>query len=213
MRELYEIKHLSNKVSLEVLSNKYRFRLLTLNLEGNKLGDTNVMMLCDGLCSNNTVRTLNLSRNYLTNVCTEKLGAYLEMNPPLRELYLYWNRIQGRGGCNIFKGLMSNNTLKILDLAWNSLGNQASGFAKSVSEFVAINTDLVVLDISNNQLGKEAAKEIADGLSKNHSIYDFMFQGNYGYVDSFGFLIVPDNFQTDTIAQHLMIHTTGIDCA
>ena len=182
---------------------------MRLNLEGNKLGDANIIMLCEGLIANKTITMLNLSRNYLTNLCTEKLGVFLEQNSPLKELYLYWNRIQGKGGCNLIKGLMSNNTLKILDLAWNSLGHQNSGFAKMVSEYIAANGELVVFDLSNNQLGKEAAREIADGLNKNHTIHDFMFQGNYGYVDTFGFLVVPDYFQSDVVSQHLSLHTIG----
>ena len=167
------------------------------------------MLLCDGLAVNRALKTLNLSRNYLTNLCTEKLGSFLEQNTSLKQLFLYWNQIQGQGGNNILKGLSLNTSLKIVDLAWNSLGQHVSGFSKNITELIAATSELVILDLSNNQFGKEDAKYIAEGLSKNHTIYDFMFQGNYGYVDSLGFLVVPDNFQHDITTQHISLHVAG----
>lgn len=187
---------------------------MSLNLEGNKLGDSSIMMLCDGMVSNRTLKKLNLSRNYLTNMCTEKLAMLLEYNTSIKELFLYWNQIQGPGGNNILKGLASNTTLKVLDLAWNSLGLSNSGFSTNFSEFIGSHNDLVVLDLSNNNLSKADAKNISEGLAKNHTLYDFMFQGNYGYVDTFGFLIVPDLFQNDLTTQHITTHSAGsIHCS
>ena len=200
---------MSTIFNTEVYNTYIMKRLIELNLEGNKLGDMNVLTLCDGLMINRTIRILNLSRNCLTNISTLKLGLFLERNPPLKELYLYWNRIQGKGGCNLIQGLMKNNTLRILDLAWNALGSQSSGFAKSVADLVAVNVDLIVFDLSNNQLGKEAARQIADVLQKNHTIYDFIFQGNYGYVDTYGFLMTPDCYQDNRITQRLLQHNIG----
>lgn len=180
-----------------------------MNLEANKLGDSAVGLLCDGIAVNRSLKILNLSRNFLTNFCTEKLGGFLDQNNSLKQLFLYWNQIQGQGGNNILKGLSGNSSLKILDLAWNSLGQHASGFAKNFSEFISTNTELVILDVSNNQFSKDDSKLIAEGLSKNHTIYDFMFQGNYGYIDSYGFLVVPDMFQNDITTQHISLHTSG----
>lgn len=182
---------------------------MTLNLEGNKLGDAAIMLLCDGLAVNHSLQSLNLSKNCLTNFCTDKLREFLEQNTSVKKLYLYWNQIQGQGGINLLKGISSNSTLKILDLAWNSLGQHNTGFAKNFSEFLAANKDLVVLDISNNQIGKEDSKIISEGLSKNNTLYDFMYQGNYGYIDTFGFLIVPELFQNDILSQHISLHSQG----
>jgi Ran GTPase-activating protein (RanGAP) involved in mRNA processing and transport len=38
-----------------------------LNLEDNMLGDANIMLLLDSILDNNTLRILNISKNYITN--------------------------------------------------------------------------------------------------------------------------------------------------
>ena len=44
-----------------------------LNIEDNKLGDINITMILDNLLDNNTLRKLNISKNYLTNGIGEKV--------------------------------------------------------------------------------------------------------------------------------------------
>lgn len=180
-----------------------------LNLEGNKLGDIAIIKICDALQQNREIRKLNLAKNFLTNLCTERLSAALQNNDNMKELYLYWNQIQGQGGNNLLKGLSANTSLKILDLAWNSLGLNPCGFGKNFAEYIAANTELIVLDLSNNNFGKEDSKIIAAGLEKNHTLYEFQFQGNYGYVDSLGFLSINDDYQSDFSSQHVSAHNTG----
>lgn len=167
------------------------------------------MLICEALVNNRELAKLNLAKNNLTNICTEKLGVMLEKNENLKELYLYWNQIQGPGGNSLLKGLTANTNLKILDLAWNSLGLYASTFSKNLSDFIAANTELVVLNLSNNNLSKDDAKLIAEGLEKNHTLYECQFQGNYGYIDTFGFLNVPDVLQSDSVSQHIATHSSG----
>ena len=142
-------------------------------------------------------------------MCTDELSALLEHSPSLIEVFLYWNQIQGQGASKILQGLSNNLSVKVLDLAWNSLGLNKTGFAKTLAEFLATNTEIAIMDLSNNSLSKSDAETIAEGLAKNHTLYDFMFQGNYGYVDVYGFLIVPPFFQNDIVSQHITVHNAG----
>ena len=146
----------------------------------------------------------------LTNACTEKLAATLEKNDTIRELYLYWNQIQGLGGNNILRGLAGNKFLKVLDLAWNSLGLNPSGFPKNFADYITMNTELVVLNLSNNNFSKKDSKIIAEGLEKNHSLYEFQFQGNHGHVDCLGFLVVNDRTEIEAVSRHISEHITGL---
>ena len=180
-----------------------------LNLEGNKLGDHSVILICAALENNSKLSKLNLARNFLTNLCTTQLSATLQSNQTLTELYLYWNKIQGQGANNILKGIQNNTTLKVLDLAWNSIGLHSAGFAKNFAEFIAANTSLVLVDLSNNNFMKDDPKTIAQGLEQNQTAYEFHFAGNKGYVDSFGYLQSPDHYTPDPMGQHITLHVTG----
>lgn len=46
------------------------------------------------------------------------------------------------------------------------------------------------MDLSNNNFSLNDSIEISKALEDNHTIYGFHFSGNYGYVDSRGFLVV-----------------------
>lgn len=51
-----------------------------LNLEDNMLGDSNIMMLLDSILDNNTLRILNISKNFITNIVGDKLKQLLDEN-------------------------------------------------------------------------------------------------------------------------------------
>lgn len=60
------------------------------------------------------------------------LGLVLAKNKNLQELYLHWNCIRSKGGGIIFRELYKNDTLKVLDISFNSLGSSQSNlFEKS----------------------------------------------------------------------------------
>ena len=120
----------------------------------------------------------------------------LELNSSLEELYLQWNQIKSQGGTNIVNGLKLAPKLRVLDFSWNSLGLNGSQFAKNFAAYIAENTTLIHLDLSNNYINKDDAKIIAEDLKLNHTLYGFHFYGNMGYVDHKGFLIVLDNLDS-----------------
>jgi Ran GTPase-activating protein (RanGAP) involved in mRNA processing and transport len=101
--------------------------LKNLNLECNQLGDLGVMELLK--FSGNQIRSikiLNLSNNNLTSVCCENISRFLRSNDSLCELYLHWNKIDYKGGESLFSsfGGRKNQSLLVLDLSHNNLGNE-----------------------------------------------------------------------------------------
>lgn len=84
----------------------------------------------------------------------------------LRELRLNWNHIKAPGGLLLASSLRNNTYLKVLDLAWNSLGSGGSfpgQVGKTWGEALATNKVLVHLDLSFNKIGI-ADTEIFAGL-------------------------------------------------
>lgn len=51
--------------------------------------------------------------------------------------------------------------------------------------------------------------EISKALEKNKTIYGFHFSGNYGYVDSRGFLIIDESDGSDLTAMHTKVRING----
>jgi Ran GTPase-activating protein (RanGAP) involved in mRNA processing and transport len=72
---------------------------------------------------NLSVESLNISKNLITNASHPSIKLMIESNENLLELYLHWNSIKGLGGVEIFKAMLTNKTLKVLDFSHNLLGN------------------------------------------------------------------------------------------
>jgi Ran GTPase-activating protein (RanGAP) involved in mRNA processing and transport len=74
------------------------------------------------LAGSKTIRKLNLSRNCIGDNSAPELGNLLSNNKSIVEIYLHWNWLHGTAGRTIAQVLASNDSLKILDLSYNSLG-------------------------------------------------------------------------------------------
>ena len=63
-------------------------------MEGNKLGDSNVRIILDVFIDTNvSVKNLNLSKNYISNLNCDMLSEVIAKNEYIMELYLHWNHI------------------------------------------------------------------------------------------------------------------------
>ena len=59
---------------------------------------------------------------------------------------------------------------------------------------IQFNQGLVHVDFSGNYFGVAECQQIAETLKMNNTILGFHFEGNYGYVDQYGFLVVPGDW-------------------
>lgn len=64
---------------------------------------------------------LNLSKNCVTHAVAPLVKQYLIKNKELDELYLHWNHLGAVGLQQVCEALLSNSTIKILDLSANSM--------------------------------------------------------------------------------------------
>lgn len=62
---------------------------MEINLEDNKMTDQQVFTLFNLLITNQILKKLNLSKNYLTNNSSIKIKDVLEKNENISELYLH----------------------------------------------------------------------------------------------------------------------------
>ncbi len=123
-------------------------------------------------------------------------------NDTLEELYLHMNIIQCEGAITLFNGLKKNNSLRVFDLSWNSIGANERGLGKALFELFSTNTSLVHCDFSYNKISYQATELASKGLDENHTIYGFHWIGNDGYIDTEGFLIPSKNIGPDFLTLH-----------
>ena len=55
-----------------------------------------------------------------------------------------------------------------------------------------VDKSILHIDFSNNQFDEAEFEIISNELSKNHSIYGFHYEGNYGHTDEKMFLVGPE---------------------
>ena len=72
-----------------------------LNLQGNQILDKGAIELCQLLIRNNSLVSLNISQNKLTNYVAPYVQDLLCHHRSLKELYLRWNKFTGTGGYRI----------------------------------------------------------------------------------------------------------------
>ncbi|CAG9316157.1 unnamed protein product [Blepharisma stoltei] len=173
----------SNNCSLEVLK-----------LESTKISSESIKVMTEALYYNATLRHLNLAKNNLNEVAGIHLGKLIFYNRSLISLDLHWNYIRGEGAIGIFKGLIDNTNLQGLDLSWNSMGNdKIHKTSIALSEALAQNERLKHFDLSNNYITFEESKDIAKGLSLNHTLIGFHIEGNHCVLDAFGYIHPKNN--------------------
>lgn len=106
---------------------------------------------------------------------------FLSLN--LRELYLHWNFISAVGFGNIFRQLIDNPRLVVLDVSSNNIG---TGFKQeqsdTLSRFLITNKRLAHLDLSANSIPSDFFEDFQSALTQNKSIKGLHINGNFGGV-------------------------------
>ncbi|XP_067916080.1 NACHT, LRR and PYD domains-containing protein 3-like isoform X3 [Heterodontus francisci] len=138
--------------------------LLELNLSGNKLGDTGVILLFVPLRDPNCkIQKLQLGNVGLTASCIEDLAAVLSTNLSLTELNLSENKL-GDLGVKQLSEAMSNPDCKIQELKLSKVG-LTSSCVKDLVSTLSVYRSLTVLDLGDNKLGDSGIKQLSMALS------------------------------------------------
>ncbi len=96
--------------------------LQRLNLEGNKMGDTNFQPVARALEYNARMKYINFSQNELTDLGLKHICSVLEVNNTINVVFLHWNRFLSKGGQLLANTLRNNTGVQVLDVSFNALG-------------------------------------------------------------------------------------------
>lgn len=158
-----------------VLSNDVLFTEVVLS--DCMLSEEGVKLLLHGLCSNTTVKVLDLKGNNMRAVGSEALGKLLRQNKSIRRLTLEWNALGMWGEAfSIFcEGLGSNEALKQLDLRNNQINHQGAG---ELAMALKRNTALQELDLRWNNIGLLGGRVLLESLQQNRTLLQLEMAGN-----------------------------------
>ncbi|KAF5900763.1 leucine-rich repeat-containing protein 45 isoform X1, partial [Clarias magur] len=141
------------------------------------LSEEGVKLLLKGLCSNTTVKLLDLKGNNLRGAGAEALGKVLVRNKTLQRLVLEWNALgMWEEGFSVFcEGLASNSSLIHLDLRNNQINHQG---AVEISLALKRNSVLRELDLRWNNIGLLGGRALLDALLQNRTLLQLEMAGN-----------------------------------
>ncbi|NXL59568.1 LRC45 protein, partial [Chordeiles acutipennis] len=136
-----------------------------------------VKLLLHGLCSNTTVRSLDLKGNNLRTEGAEALGKLLRQNKSIRSLILEWNSLGvSEEGFSFFcQGLKANNFLQRLDLRNNQINHQEAG---ELAMALKQNASLQELDLRWNNIGLLGGRALLNCLHSNKTLKRLELAGN-----------------------------------
>ncbi len=197
-----------------------------LNLSDNLIGSAHdaSRSLNRLLISNNALIRLNLSRNPLGFQCrpapssssavTTAIAMGLVYNTRLRSLSLSDCGLQPKGVESLGRSLLTNSSLKELDLSCNA-GVTRYG-AVSLAGGLAVNTGLQVLNAKGCSIGMAGATAMANMLRRNHSLTDLNLGGNPSdkrgaAVQCYGALAIALALRTNTTLRALRMPASGIE--
>ncbi|XP_077643546.1 leucine-rich repeat-containing protein 45 isoform X2 [Lonchura striata] len=141
------------------------------------LSEEGVRLLLHGLCTNTTVKSLDLKGNNLRTMGAEALGKLLRQNKSIRSLTLEWNSLgMWEEGFSFFcQGLRANNFLQHLDLRNNQINHQGAG---ELAMALTQNTSLQELDLRWNNIGLLGGRALLNCLHSNKTLKKLELAGN-----------------------------------
>ena len=146
--------------------------LCSLRLDACQIPDAVCMKISEGLTDNNTLKTLDLSRNLLTSYGVGKLLASLAANRTLIELDLSDNELLDSQAVNdeigkeVERMFKENHTLAVLHLISDSDNCLSPSIARCIAIGVCDNTALRVLSLQIKE--EEVLVKLFESLQHNH---------------------------------------------
>ena len=142
---------------------------IILDFAGSSLsvGDCNLLAKC--LATDRYIEDLRFTDCLLCEEACRVILSALTFNKVVKRLDLKGNNLRCTGAELVGKLLKRTSSLTELILEWNSLGMLDNGMV-AISEGLALNRTLKLLNLSNNQISHEGGTELASSIKRNKTL-------------------------------------------
>jgi len=147
---------------------------------GLNLGTVQCRMFAAQVAYNSSLMSLHLARKGIIDSVGVELARMLLTNKTLRKLELEGNLLGLQSAYAFGRALKVNTTLKFLDLESNQLTTDGTvwGGVTSLIEFLAHNKTLLSLNLANNGMDDSCGSNFRELLEDNYTLIDFDFSMN-----------------------------------
>lgn len=144
-------------------------KLILLDLRGNeRVGDTGAKLLAEGLRTNMTVTTMDLSDCAIGDEGLGCISEALKVNKTLHTLLIGLNpSITHVGAAKLSEAIQQNSTLRVVSLYGC---NVADAGAAHLADALEHNSALESLILFNNNVGDEGGQQLLNSLSNNDAL-------------------------------------------
>ena len=120
-----------------------------LNLGSSKNFSKVVSKICETIKDSYYLTLLDLSNNNLDAISCKYLGYLLRQSTNIQNLNLSYCGIRGHSARIILNSLLSNTSLKYLNLCWNAFTSSDYEFGSKLGRLIQIHTSLMHLDLTS----------------------------------------------------------------
>ena len=166
-----------------LMTGLYKSSTIThLDVSHNKITNHGVRLLAKLLGTKSVLTSLNIADNQVHAEGGRYLGRALRNNDSLTDLNMRLNRLTDEGGRMLLEGLRDNQSVTRLNMSSNCLGSEATAALSVVLR--EPENQLMILDLSSNQLSDVDAETLATTLGRNQNIISLDMRMNSTSADN-----------------------------
>ena len=168
-----------------------------LDLSHNKISDKGAKSICMCIESNKSLKEIDISGNKFSTAGLEKILDAVQINLTIQKFSISHYKISDDRVLAISEYLKNNSTLQELNISHIKI---SSGM---ISKTLQMNTALQIFDISHYNITAEGAIAISECLKNNNTLQKLYI--SYNQVSDNSIIIISKALQTNTMLQVLVI--------
>ncbi len=124
------------------------------------------------------IKYLSLAKVGLGDMASKTLGRYLGTTEFLLSLDVSWNKINSKSMNELLEGIKTNQSIRHLNLSWNSLSNEDNVNARLLKKILMTSPHLIHVKVAFTGLNDSDVILIIEGAKGNKNLMSLHLGGN-----------------------------------